>query len=337
MKKIDQKKIAILLNDNARNVNQRVRDEIEGVISRENIFYTKSLEEADATIAKILNSDYTHVFTGGGDGTLVHFLNRMKQIKKQAKLKRKLPTVGILKLGTGNAVAIYTNSGKKISDDLKTIVKGGGFKTQKIPLVKVNNKQYFPFAGFGADALVLNDYNRLRNTKNKYFRKLFTGLKGYFTAGLFVTLPKVLFSKRSYVEIYANSTRAYRVSMSSGIVEMKAQKGDLIFSGEFSLLVIGSTPYYGYGLKILPFVGKKEKTFQVRVINTHPLTMGVKVLKAWNGKYESNEVTDLLVEDVTMKFNERTPFQIAGEAAGYLREARFELSQEDVDFIEFRQ
>ncbi|MBN2693053.1 hypothetical protein JXR93_00195 [bacterium] len=336
MKKIDRSKIAILLNDNARNVNDSVKKEVESLIPRENIFYTKSLEEADITIAKILNEGYTHVFTGGGDGTLVYFLNRMKEIKKTARLKVKLPVVGILRLGTGNAVAIYTNSGKKIADDLKTILKGGAYKTQKIPLIKVNDK-YFTFGGFGIDALVLNDYDNVKKTiKNRLLRWPFIGLKGYFTVAIGITLPKTFFSKRPIIEIYANSDNVYRASFSKGFEKIEVKKGDLIFKGPFSMLVLGTTPYYGYGLKLLPFVGKKERTFQVKIINLHPVQMPIEVLRAWNGKYESNSSQDFLFEDVTVKFSEDVPFQIAGEAAGYIRETRISLSHEDIDFIEFR-
>lgn len=337
MKKIEREKIAILLNDNARNVNNSVKAEIEKVIPTENIFYTKSLEEADITIAKILNSDFTHVFTGGGDGTLVYFINRMKEIKKQAKLKVKLPIVGILKLGTGNAVAIYTNSGQKIADDLKAIIKGGTYKIKTIPMIRVNDDKLFSFGGFGIDALVLNDYDMMKKIKNKLLRWPFAGLKGYFTSAILITLPKTFLGKKPQVEIYANSTRVYSASFSKGIQKIDAKKGDLIFKGDFTILALGTTPYYGYGLKLLPYAGKKENTFHLRIINMHPVIMPYKVLRAWNGKYESpGELVDFLLEDVTVKFSEEVPFQIAGEAAGYVKEVNLALNEEPIEFIEFR-
>ena len=334
-KKIKVKKIAILLNDNARNVNSSIKKQIEELIPRNNIFYTKSLEEADATIAKILNMDFTHVFTGGGDGTLVYFINKMKEIKREAKLKRKLPIVGVLKLGTGNAIAIYTNSGKKIADDVKTVIKGGRYKTQAVQFIKVDD-QYFTFGGFGDDALILNDYDMMKRIKNPLLRWPFLGLKGYFTSGIFITFPKLLFRTKNSVKVYANTDKAYTVSKSKGIRELHIKKGDLIFEGEFTLLSMGTTSYYGYGLKILPYASKKEGFFHLRISNIPTVLAVPKILQAWNGLYESSDTNDFLVDDVILKFENPAPLQIAGDPAGYKEEVRLHLSEETVDFIQFK-
>ncbi len=334
MKRIDRKNIAIILNNNARNVNHDIKEQVEELIPRNNIFYTNSLEEADATIAKILNSHYTHIFTGGGDGTLVYFINKMKEIKKKAKIKKKLPAVGILRLGTGNAVAIYTNSGKKIADDLDTVLKGGAYKTDTVDFIKIDDK-YFTFGGFGIDALILNDYDMMKKIPNKILRYPFLGLKGYFFSGLAITLPKSFFLKSTIIEIYANDEDVYEASMVEGFKKLKVKKGDLIYKGPFTVTAIGTTPFYGYGLKILPFANKKKGYFQMRIMDIPPLLMGYKVLKAWNGIYISDDIHDFLFKDVTVKFSKPAPLQIAGEAAGYKKEVRISLSKEKIDFIKF--
>jgi diacylglycerol kinase family enzyme len=335
MKKINRKNIAIILNNNARNVNMNIKEQIEQIIPKQNIFYTNSLEEADATIAKILNSHYTHIFTGGGDGTLVYFINKMKEIKRKAKIKTKLPAIGILRLGTGNAVAIYTNSGKKIADDLEIVLKGGTYKTDTIDFVKIDDK-YFTFGGFGADALVLNDYDMMKRLPNKILRYPFAGLKGYFLSALAITLPKIILkNKENYVEIYANNNEVYAVSMVEGFRKIEVKKGDLIYKGSFTSVVIGTTPFYGYGLKALPFANKKKGFLQIRILDIPPVMLAYKVLKAWNGLYSGDDIIDFVVQDVTVKFKKPTPLQIAGEAAGYKEEARISLSKEKIDFIKF--
>jgi len=335
MKKINRDDIAIILNNNARNVNQEIKEQVEQLIPKRNIFYTNSLEEADATIAKILNSHYTHIFTGGGDGTLVYFINKMKEIKKKAKIKKKLPAIGILRLGTGNAVAIYTNSGKKIADDLETVLKGGVYKTDKVDFIKVDDK-YFTFGGFGLDALILNDYDMMKKIPNKILRYPFLGLKGYFLSALSITLPKTVFSKPAYLGIYANTDdEIYEASVVKGFKKINVKKGHLIYKGRFTTMPLGTTPYYGYGLKALPFVNKKKGYFQIRIMDIPPLKLGVRVLQAWNGLYEGDDVKDFLVKDVSVKFSRPMPFQIAGEAAGYKKEVMASLSKEKIDFIKF--
>ncbi len=335
MKKIDRKNIAIILNNNARNVNHDIKEQVEQLIPRNNIFYTNSLAEADATIAKILNAHYTHIFTGGGDGTLVYFVNKMKEIKKKAKIKKKLPAIGILRLGTGNAVAIYTNSGKKIADDLETVLKGGTYKTDTVDFVKIDDK-YFTFGGFGLDALILNDYDMMKKIPNKILRYPFLGLKGYFLSSIMITLPKSILFKPLTIEVYANrDEEIYKVSMVEGFTKLKVKKGDLIYKGPFTVTAIGTTPFYGYGLKVLPFANKKKGYFQMRIMDIPPALMAYKVLKAWKGIYEGDDVHDFLLKDVTVKFSKPSPLQIAGEAAGYKKEVRISLSKEKIDFIKF--
>ena len=337
MKKISRDNIAIILNNNARKVNKKVKRQIEELIPQKNIFYTNSLEEADATIAKILDIGYTHIFTGGGDGTLIHFINKMKEIKKNDKIKAKLPAIGILRLGTGNAVAIYTNSGKKIANDLKALLKGGSYKTDKIDFIKIDNR-YFTFGGFGADALVLNDYDMMKKIPNKTVKYIFAGLKGYFISGLAITLPKIILqNNQNYVEIYANSNSVYKVSMSKGYTDMKIKKGDLIYKGPFTSVAMGTTPFYGYGLKSFPFANKKKGYFQIRILDIPLILLAYKIIKAWDGIYEGKDVIDFLVQDVIIKFRKATPLQIAGDAAGYKKETRVNLSKEKLDFINFKE
>jgi len=337
LKKINRNDIAIILNNNARNVNKKIKNKIEKLIPKKNIFYTNSLEEADAIITEILNSSFTHIFTGGGDGTLIHLVNRMKEINKKFKIKEKLPVIGILRLGTGNAVAIYTNSNKKITNDLETVLNGGRYKTDKIDFIKID-KDYFTFGGFGADALVLNDYDMMKKMPNKTIKYIFAGLKGYFISGLAITLPKILLkNKENYVEIYANNDAVYTASISEGFKKLNIKKGDLIYKGSFTSVAMGTTPYYGYGLKSFPFANKKKGYFQIRVLDIHPTLLAYKILKGWNGLYEGDDVIDFLVKDVVVKFKKETPLQIAGDAAGYKKEARINLSKEKVEFIKFKE
>lgn len=70
-------RFAVLLNINARGVNQRVRQAIGRVVPEEHLFISKNPEEADRHAAAIIERRYDGVFSGGGDGSLVMLINML--------------------------------------------------------------------------------------------------------------------------------------------------------------------------------------------------------------------------------------------------------------------
>src|SRR5437867_272207 len=112
-------RIAVLLNANARAVNERVRSEIAKFVPPEDVFYSRSLEDAQAIARTVVARGYSTVFVGGGDGTFCGFLNaihdRMSATGRGGSrgglalalrpAPKRGPRFGVLKLGTGNSLA----------------------------------------------------------------------------------------------------------------------------------------------------------------------------------------------------------------------------------------
>ena len=67
---------AALLNANARKVNGRVRDQIKALLPGE-VFMTRTQEEADEIVNKMIDEGYDIIFAGGGDGTIAHLINSL--------------------------------------------------------------------------------------------------------------------------------------------------------------------------------------------------------------------------------------------------------------------
>ncbi|MGC3998441.1 MAG: hypothetical protein QM767_13630 [Anaeromyxobacter sp.] len=69
--------VAVLLNANAKQVNAGVRRALSSVVPAEHLFLSRSPDEAEAIAEEVVARRYGTVFTGGGDGTFVSWVNRI--------------------------------------------------------------------------------------------------------------------------------------------------------------------------------------------------------------------------------------------------------------------
>ena len=94
---------AVMLNANARQMNSG-RDRSSHGDPRD-LYVSENSDDALA-ITKDITRAIPTVFTGGGDGTFARFVNDWTSVGGSP-----LPQVGVLGLGTGNAVAGMVSSG----------------------------------------------------------------------------------------------------------------------------------------------------------------------------------------------------------------------------------
>ena len=110
-----------------------------------------------------------------------------------------LPELGVLKLGTGNAVADLLG-GTNPSEDLRRMAAHRVPSTTNLDLIDCEGIQA-PFVGFGYDAAVLNDYVALKDgARDPRLRKVVDGLPDYLAAAFGMSVPKQL-SRRREVEV----------------------------------------------------------------------------------------------------------------------------------------
>src|SRR6184192_4409035 len=132
-------RVAVLLNGNARNVSESLKRELENFVPPEDLFYSRCFDDARAIARSVLERGYRTVLTGGGDGTFVGYVNCLFEqammpaagpLGTALKLSPvpvcevRLPRFGVLKLGTGNAVADFAGASARrvgvVEDILRT-------------------------------------------------------------------------------------------------------------------------------------------------------------------------------------------------------------------------
>lgn len=318
---------AFVLNANAKSVTDRVVAKLVKLIPSGDLFYSKSMEDSESYYRTILDRGYGFVFSGGGDGTAVNAINTLHRIAKKERATQ-LPKIGILKLGTGNAMAQVVGAQKAFSD-VRHIVQGGTIDQKPIQLVECEDGTMTPFAGIGYDGEILNDYVAVKQE---------LGLKSipaYLWAAFFRTLPRKLMGSDPVIRIYTNDI-AYQMIHADGedqAVEIPANT--LIYEGPSAIASVGSIPWFGFGFTMFPFAYKQEGFLNLRVSTMRIASMVLNLYPGiWRGTYRNPRLRDFLVQDITVESDQPMPYQIGGDASGYRRKLRFKTAKHRVQVAE---
>ncbi len=333
-KKDYSKRIAVLLNANARSVDEKIRKKAQEFIKKEDLFFSHSIEEAEQFAKEIVRRGYEKVFTGGGDGTITHALNAIRARAKELNLPT--PQFGVLKLGTGNALARFLET-RKASKDLKRLSKGEVQSVTPLYFVKTNDEQLAeqnkaPFMSLGYDGIVLNAYDDLRTiSKNNIWDRIYASPLGYLFA-FFYALPKLM-AKRPNVQVKTLGT-AYKIpSPYRGELEEIAA-GTVIYEGPAKWIALGSIPFYGFGFKIFPFANKKDGFVQLRCINTPLRKILPRAMTGIRkGTYRPASTPDFLIEHIEVVSEKPLAFQTGGDAAGHRERIEFSSTKTPMEMV----
>ena len=319
--------VAVLLNAQARRVTSKVVDRISSVLPKSNVFVSNDLNEAQDMIHEIMSRRFETVLTGGGDGTLVCFLKHSFDYVEQ-KGKREYPLIGVLKLGTGNGISSFVGARKYLTDLMRMTGENRPRYRRRLSLVEVEG-DYCPFAGFGLDASILNDYHENRDS---WFGRR---LKYAFTVPT-VSIPRQLTTRRRYPvgRIVNEGSPAFLIGPNGKPVGRPIEKGRTIYRGPLLIAGVATMPYYGYGMKLYPFVESHSRVMQLRVSWASTYESLSRLPEIWKGTYRSKNIQDFYCDKVRMVFEEEAPFQMGGEGMGSRKDLTFSLSRRTVDLID---
>lgn len=320
-------RVAVLLNANAKKVNEGVRRDMAAVVPEQDLYYCRTIEEAQMHVRTILDQRYGTVLMGGGDGTIATTINLLVQAADRlgrGDLRHALPDIGILRLGTGNGLANMSGAGKPM-DDVSRLMAGERPAARPLRLIEdVESGWVYPFASLGYDAQVLNDYvDMVGETRTKLGKALAKTMAGYFWAVGARTIPTELKAERARVKVVAQG-RASILDPETG-EEIPLEADATLFEGQARAVLMGTSPFYGYGLKALPHALRRTDRLHLRVSAVSITYLLSHLPGLFKGTIKSPDIVDFLVEGASIESSTPMPMQMAGDAKGRTSKAQIRL------------
>ena len=328
---------AVLLNAHARGVGPSTQKLIGQALPEAQVFLSQNLSEAQELAKKVLIVSYNPVLLGGGDGTLIGFLEAL--LKASRQLKQPLPELGLLRLGTGNAIAQWMGQrgGKQaLVQALKHISQETPRTHKSLRLIEFDNR-LTPFVGAGVDAKVLGDYLRFKErASQKPWKRMATGMKGYVASVAFQTIPYYMrHSTQIHCQVHNAGEVAHRVHP-DGSLGPALEKGALLYEGEASMVAASTIPFYGYGMRIFPFAQRLPRCMHLRIFSLPSIPrLLLNVRSLWKGSWFPQGMQDFVAEEVQVSCAEPMPCQVGGDAAGERESMHLKLSETSVPLIDF--
>lgn len=331
--------VAVILNQNARKVTPKVVRALRALVPAEHLYLSASPDEARAMVRDIVAKGYTHVFSGGGDGTFVGLVNELLAAlpvtPEGGPALDKMPVIGLLKLGTGNGLCYDLGIAPGYAH-LERALKGEILPTRALPLAEVDGR-VTTFTGMGWDAAIVNDFTDWKKEIiHPRLARWAAGLLGYFYCTFVRTIPKesrltgkveAVFTNRETVE-YDDPRTGKRV---------RIEDGEVIYRGPANVSGVSTAAYFGYGFKAFPFAGTRPDLMHLRIVGATIFQIVRNLGKLWDGSLEHPGVVDRLVRKVDVHFSQPRPFQMGGDAAGYRSDVRYQMSPYRVNVIDLKE
>ncbi len=330
------RRIAVVVNGRAKNVTAEVISTLDRILEGSDLFVSRRIEDAREIAQTLVVRQYDTVLTGGGDGT---FTVMVTEVVREARRRGvTLPRFGLLKLGTGNALAWVVGArdlkGGKADADIRRLCQEAG--SRPVRLVEVEGI-ITPFCGLGADAHVLADYSWVKQHLGATpFKRFSSGLPGYAIASMTRTLPSLLFAGTTHCRVINAGGEAHRVGPHGSVVGRPVHAGEILYDGPMRLCALSTIPYYGYGFRMFPYAEDRRDRMQLRISTIKPAEFIYHLKEIWRGEYENPKcIFDFLVERVVLEFEPKAPLQVGGDPRGERSRIEVGISPTPIELVDF--
>jgi diacylglycerol kinase family enzyme len=311
-------RVAVILNHNARGVRPEVVERIGRLVPARDLFVSRDLDHSREIARMVVERAYDGVLFGGGDGTFVQCLSDIAGEAKRSDVP--MPGVGVLRLGTGNALADALGASSPTVDGLVKDLRRARSARQGdkvLPLLTIDGK-LTPFAGCGLDAQILEDFGNLGEAidtlAGPHAAKIGAGARYALTVALRST-PRFVMSQLPQLEVINTGGPAYRIDWRTGRVvdEDPIATGELLFRGRAALCSASTIPFFGLKMKMFPYASARTDRFQLRCSTATAYETVRNLPAVFRGEYKSPNLHDWLCEGIEVRLERPVPIQIGGD------------------------
>ena len=318
------RKIAVLLNQNARKVTPKLINMLQESAPHADFYVTRNLAEGNQALEDIAEKKYSLLFTGGGDGTICHAITQLSQ-KSQGK---NMPVVGILPLGTGNAIASFLES-PPAKDCISASIYAQKESLSFAQLDHKNTNLQAAFGGFGWDAFIVDHYYKWRDFCKQYtlLKPFSEGLGAYLLSGLGWSVPLMAIRPpRWQIRVLNGDHEAWALDQQGQKIKSIAPRG-VIYDGYAQFCSFGTCPYFGFRMKALPYAALQRDRMNLRIADISPIIPALNLKGLWQGTFTHDRLHDFLVKDFRVELDKTAAVQMGGDIAGHLDHFDVSLTQ----------
>jgi hypothetical protein len=322
----------IVVNANAKRGGRRIAAELSKRLPHMRVAMTRSVDELDALLRE--QAQDTPVFAAGGDGTAISLANALDRAWSKPQ---RLPPIGILPLGTGNAWARV--SGVSVLDDAVARLAGhrGPLPTRAFSLARCEG-QLSHFCGSGWDAEILDAYKRQLEHAHGPMKRVAKSVGGYLIAVFRDTIPRSLVRGLPHVRVETLDGEVFLPDANGRIHRLvNVKPGDVIYDGPAAVAGAATCPEFGYRFRAYPFAERLLNFLHVRVYGANSAVGAVSIPKLWVGDARLPKMNDWLMKRVRFTFNRPVAFQSAGDAWGMRETCDIEADDRLIDVVDWRQ
>ena len=308
-----------IVNGAARRLGGRLRDKLERAHPG-GVRFTSSLDDARATIRAEIRRGVDLVIFGGGDGTIVMGLTLLGEACRGHG--RREPAIGVLRLGSGNAIADTVGASDDVVADLERLARGAGTRRQ-IPLLEVLGVRA-PFVGVGIDAQVLEDHERVGRLVDRMpGSRMVGGGPRYVLSVALRSIPRFAFGARPHAIVTNLGAPALELA-ESGATKRELPAGTELWRGTCTMVAGATIPFFGFGLKMFAFAESRSDACHRRCGAPGLFEIMRNTPAAFRGEYFSDRVRDFMCDRVAIELDREAAIEAGGELLG--RHARVELA-----------
>ncbi len=310
------------MNGNARRVDKSVRAKLERVLPGR-VRFTTSLEHARAVIREDVHRGLDLIVLAGGDGTIVMGLALLAEACRGGG--RPEPAIGILRLGSGNAIANTVGAGEDAARDLARLVRGDG-TWRTIAMLDVLGVRA-PYVGLGIDAQLLEDHHAVGEVIDRMpgAKRFVGGAARYALSVALRSVPRFARSTRPSAVVRNLGAPAIEMSR-TGPTGRQLAAGEVVWRGACTLIAGATIPFFGFGLKMFAFTNARRDRFHLRCGDAGLFEIVRNTPRAFRGEYFSDHVTDFLCDRVAIELDTAAPIEAGGELLGHHRHVELGLA-----------
>jgi len=310
------------VNGNARRVRGGLRAKLDRVLPG-GVRFTTSLDHARAVIRQDVHRGLDLIVLAGGDGTIVMGLTLLAEACRGAG--RPEPAIGILRLGSGNAIADTVGASDDAPGDLARLVRGEG-TWRTIAMLEVLGVRA-PFVGLGVDAQLLEDHHAVGEVIDRVpgAKRFVGGAARYALSVALRSAPR--FARGTRPGAVVTNLGAPAIEMSrTGPTGRQLAAGEVVWRGACTLIAGATIPFFGFGLKMFAFTNARRDRFHLRCGDAGLFEIVRNTPAAFRGEYFSDHVCDFLCDRVAIELDTEAPIEAGGELLGRHRHVELGLA-----------